>query len=202
MYPTQPRCKIRFSFLLLCGWFAWACGTGMLLSVLLCAAVHELGHLAVLRLCGCRVREFRVGILGAVIEADTSRLSYGRELLAVLAGPFANLFFAVAMIRAGEEVLAGANIVLCGFNLLPLPLLDGGRALGLILAWGLGPDRGEAVLRRIGTVSALVLSVFLLFLMVGTGGSLWLLPTCAASAALVRKDAKIQEKICKKPLQT
>ena len=188
--------------MLLCGWFAWACGTGMLLSVLLCAAVHELGHLAVLRLCGCRVREFRVGILGAVIEADTSRLSYGRELLAVLAGPFANLFFAVAMIRVGEEVLAGANIVLCGFNLLPLPLLDGGRALGLILAWGLGPDRGEAVSQRIGMVSALILSVFLLILMVGTGGSLWLLPTCAASAALVGKDAKIQEKICKKPLQT
>lgn len=174
----------------------------MLLSVLLCAAVHELGHLAVLRLCGCRVREFRVGILGAVIEADTSRLSYGRELLAVLAGPFANLLCAAAMLRTGEVVIAGANIVLCGFNLLPLPLLDGGRALRLILDWGLGPDRGEAISQRIGMVSALILSVFLLILMVGTGGSLWLLPTCAASAALAGKDAKIQEKICKKHLQT
>ena len=204
MYPTRHRCKVRLStgFLLLCGWFAWACGAGALLSVLLCAAVHELGHLAVLRLCRCRVREFRAGILGAVIEADTSQLSYGRELLAVLAGPFANLLCAAVMIWVGEESLAGANIVLCVFNLLPLPLLDGGRALRLALEWGLGPDRGAVLSRRIGRASAWILSVFLLFLMAGTGGSLWLLPTCAASLTMAGRGSKMQEKNCKKHLQT
>lgn len=174
----------------------------MLGAVLLSAAVHELGHLLVLWAAGARVRGVRVGVLGAVMEADTARLSYVWELWAVLAGPLANLLFAAALIPAGAEALIGANIVLCCFNLLPLPPLDGGRALRLGLSWALGPDRGEAISSGVGTLSALALSAFLIYLMAGTGGSLWLLPSCAASAALAVKKEKIRESFCKKCLHS
>ena len=180
--------------MLLCGWFAWACGAGMLVTVLLASAEHELGHLLMLRLCGARVRRFRVSVLGAVMEADTGRLSYLQELLAVLGGPLANLLFAAALVPRGADILVGANIVLCVFNLLPLPPLDGGRALCLGLSWALGPDRGEMIADRVGAVSALVLAAVLLYLMVGTGGSLWLLPPCAAAAAMAGKKKPFSRK--------
>ena len=180
--------------MLLCGWFAWACGAGMLVTVLLASAVHELGHLLMLRLCGARVRRFRVSVLGAVMEADTGRLSYLQELLAVLGGPLANLLFAAALVPRGADILVGVNIVLCVFNLLPLPPLDGGRALCLGLSWALGPDRGEMIADRVGAISALVLAAVLLYLMVGTGGSLWLLPPCAAAAAMAGKKKSFSRK--------
>lgn len=189
MYPTRRRCEKSVSpgFLLLCGWFAWACGGEALFSVLLAAGVHELGHLLVLRLFGAGVYRFHVGVLGAVMEADTAALSYQKELLAVLAGPLANLALASALVWTHAAALVGANLVLCAFNLLPLPPLDGGRALGLLLSWILGPERGEAVTYCIGRAAALTLAAFLLFLMVGTGGSLWLLPACLAALGMVGK---------------
>lgn len=163
------------------------------MAVLLSAAVHEAGHAAVLCLFGGRLLSLRIGLLGAVMKVDTSRLSYGKELLGILAGPGANLLFAVLLSGGRSYVLMGANVVLCLFNLLPLPPLDGGKALELALTWRLGPGRGRQALSGLGTVTALGLAAGLLFLMVHTGGSLWLLPSCLAAARTAVKKSGIFE---------
>ena len=135
-----PECTVSGGFFLLVGWFALCCGWQMALTVLGAAAWHEFGHLLALRLCGGEARRLRVGMLGAVIEVRGA-MGYGQELASALAGPLANLLAAAILGRMGCTTAAGANGVLCAFNLLPVRPLDGGRALYLLLAWLAGPER-------------------------------------------------------------
>lgn len=178
------RLQITPGFWLLLGWFAAVNGWRPLAAVLSAAILHELGHWAALRLLGARLLSLRLGALGAVMETDSGRLSYGGELAAVLAGPGTNLLCALALsaLGPGTEALVGAHLILGAFNLLPVRPLDGGRALCLLLTWLLGP-RGEEVARWISALSALAAAVGLAFVIRLTGGSLWLLPAIAGALA-------------------
>ncbi|MBR4211818.1 MAG: hypothetical protein IKR84_05465, partial [Oscillibacter sp.] len=115
-----------------------------------------------------------------------SRLSYGEELFCVLAGPGCNLFAASLCALAGNPwpAFAGANLILCAFNLLPVRPLDGGRALELLLSWAAGPAAGEYAARWVSAAGALALASGLLYVMRGSGGSLWLLPAMAGLLAV------------------
>ena len=178
---------------LLVGWFTMVNGwrlTGMVLSA---AAIHELGHYVVLRLLGGRVTALRVSVFGAEMETDGAALSYGRELMAVLAGPMANLLAGLVLARAGYPAAAGAHLVLCAFNLLPVRPLDGGRALYLLTGWLLGPAVGEGLCRWLGGCTALSLATVLVWVVVRSGGSLWLLP-----AAVGLSVAAFRELLCEK----
>ena len=181
----SPPCRIHVTggFVLLAAWFALANGWRPLITVLGAAAAHELGHWVVLRGLGAEVTGFRLSALGAVLETDSGRLSYGGELAAVLAGPAANLLAALVLTALGRgrwPAAAGANLVLCAFNLLPIRPLDGGRALYLLASWGRGPVAGELAARWAGTVTAAALAGLTGCVMVLTGGSLWLLPALCA----------------------
>ncbi len=149
-----PECTVSGGFFLLVGWFALCCGWQMALTVLGAAAWHEFGHLLALRLCGGEARRLRVGMLGAVIEVRGA-MGYGQELASALAGPLANLLAAAVLGRMGCTTAAGANGVLCAFNLLPVRPLDGGRALYLLLAWLAGPGTAEWGCRWVGISTAL-----------------------------------------------
>ena len=71
--------------------------------------------------------------------------------------------------------------MLCAFNLLPVRPLDGGRALYLLASWTAGPAAGETAVRWAGGVTAAALAALSAWVMLRTGGSLWLLPTLLAS---------------------
>lgn len=174
--------RVSAGFCLLTAWFGAVNGWRLLVTVLSAAAIHELGHCLVLHWLGVRITGLRIGMLGAVLEADRRRLSYGAELMAVLAGPAANLLCALALAALGggrQAVLIGAHLTLCAFNLLPVLPLDGGRALYLLTAWAAGPEAAEWAVRWIGAAAALALAAGLCCLMWRTGGSLWLLPAAA-----------------------
>ena len=179
-----PPCRIRVSggFVLLAGWFVLANGWEPLVTVLGAAAVHEWGHWVLLRMLGAEVTGFRLSVLGAVLETDSGRLSYGGGP-AVLAGPAANLLSALALTAVAKgrwPAAVGANLILCAFNLLPIRPLDGGRALYLLTAWLAGPAAGETAARWAGTVTAAALAALIGGVIWTTGGSLWLLPALAA----------------------
>lgn len=147
---------------------ALAIGAGMVLPlVALSALCHELGHLSALFLAGARVEEIRLTAFGAEIRADTRYLPYGREILCTLAGPAVNLVLAVVLSRvAGDYLLAGANVLLGVFNLLPLPALDGGRILYLLISWALDPMLADRVCRWVGLACGGVLTALALALVV------------------------------------
>lgn len=162
---------------------ALVAGTGEVLPlVALSALCHELGHLTALKLVGAKVEQIRLTAFGAEIRTDTRYLSYGREIFCTLAGPAVNLFLAVVLARVtGDYLMAGANLFLGVFNLLPLPSLDGGRALYLMVCWASDPLLADSVCRWVGLVcggilTAAALSLVLihrtgLFLLVGGLGA-------------------------------
>lgn len=185
-----PEITASGGFFLLVGWFALSCGCDLAALVLGAAAVHELGHLLALKICGGRVTRLRIGVLGAVMDVQ-GMMGYGGELLTTLAGPLANFLAAAALGLGGCSTAAGANAVLCVFNLLPVPPLDGGRALEWLLIWTAGPQAADGCLKWIARAAALALTGGAVRVVWKTGGSLWLLPPAAGTlwAAVCRNKA-------------
>jgi len=159
-------------------------GAGEALPVAVLSALgHEAGHLLALRLAGAAVERVRLTAFGAEIQADTRYLHYPREILCTLAGPAVNLILAVLLARiAGNYLAAGVNLVLGAFNLLPVPALDGGRVLYLLVSWGWDPMAADRVCRWVGLSCALLLTAAALavtvrfhaglFLLLGAAGTL------------------------------
>ena len=83
---SPGRVEVTGGFLLLAAWLNYLDRQGIVPLALLSCALHELGHLLVLRLLGVRVRRLSITAVGAEMETDRS-LSYGGEILAALAGP-------------------------------------------------------------------------------------------------------------------
>ena len=106
-----PELSVSGGFFLIVGWFAVSCGGEAALLVLSAALLHELGHILALRLSGAGICRLRIGVLGAIMETR-GNLSYGQELLCLLAGPGVNLLAAVLFGALDCDGLAGANVVL------------------------------------------------------------------------------------------
>lgn len=128
------KLEISGGFLLVVALCNYLDHQGMILLALLSCVLHELGHyFAMIRL-GGRLRRIRLSAVGAemIIDGD---LSYGKELVVALAGPFCNLAVALFSCQwVSLECFAGLNLALACFNLLPVARLDGGRILHCILA--------------------------------------------------------------------
>lgn len=140
----RGRVEISPGFLLLWALFFFLDKEAIAPWALAACAIHELAHVAALYAAGGRVGAFRLTAAGAELTGERGKgLSYGGELLSVLAGPGANLFLAVVSARGGEEwyPFAGLNLCLGVFNLLPMPGLDGGRAVRLLLCMLTGEKR-------------------------------------------------------------
>ena len=187
MSRWRDRIRISGGFWLLAAWFTLVNGWQLLAVILSAAALHELGHLLVLRLLGARVRELRVSVFGAELMTSAARLSYPGEIAAVLAGPAVNLLCALVLGGAHAWVAAGAHLSLCLFNLLPVRPLDGGRALYLAAAWLAGPSAAERIACWAGGTTALALGGLVLWLIGRTGGSLWLRPAGGGSSGTARQ---------------
>lgn len=187
----ERRLQVSGGFWLVTAWFCLDNGWLLLGTILGAAVIHELGHCLALRCLRVPLGRLRLGVLGAVLEADRGHLSYGGELFCVLAGPGANLLCALLLAAAGQgrwDVATGANLVLCMFNLLPLRPLDGGRALHLAVSWLAGPAVGEFIARWMGTLTGTALGTAAVWVMGRTGGSLWLLPTAVAAYILAVRE--------------
>ena len=132
----------------------------IVVSVLLAAVLHECGHLLALRAFHVPIEGLRLSALGAVLYARGAwRLSYGRELIVTLAGCGMNLVcgfvtaaFALRISWVEGFVFAGAHILLCAFNLLPIPPLDGSKVAAVLL-----PDRAYSWLMRYERFGMLIL---------------------------------------------
>lgn len=126
------------------------------LRLLGCGAVHELGHWAILRLCGVPVVGFRLRISGAVIQ--TQWMDYTTEIRSAAAGPCAGLLLGAVLLRYAPET-ALLSIGLSAANLLPLYPMDGGRILAAALLKRLPLEKTEKILARVSFWTCGVLMV-------------------------------------------
>lgn len=150
--------RVTPGFLLLLA-AVWLAEPELLPPTLLAAAVHEAGHVAALLAVGGRAEGFTLGVSGAQLRLSAG-LSYARELPVALAGPACSLALAVGGGRTGHFLLAGISLALGLFNLLPIPPLDGGRAvacLGGMLLSPLGAERLERILAAAALLAVLAL---------------------------------------------
>jgi stage IV sporulation protein FB len=158
------RVELGAGFVLFCALVYFFGGAGFLAGLLAAVTMHEAGHILLMLFFGSRPVRINAGATGLSIDYSGS-LTALQETLTALSGPALGLLFAVLCAGLGRRLenetltlCAGLGFVLNAFNLLPAPPLDGGRALGLILAGALGGKAG----RRISAAAGFGVSVLIL----------------------------------------
>lgn len=188
---TEIRIHMTFVLLLVWIWFthyqiggapaAWE-GVAFILSVFVCVVLHEFGHIAAARRFGIKTPDITLLPIGGVARLERNPSEPREELLIAVAGPLVNVVIAALLIAviggvAGLEQLvrpqdpqidffvrlAGVNIFLVLFNMIPAFPMDGGRVLRAILAWRWSLERATRVAATIGQGTAFVMGVAGLF---------------------------------------
>ena len=108
--------------------------------IIISALIHEGSHLFFLKRYGAQIKNIYIFPFGIDISADTSRLSYKKEIAVALSGSLSNLCltlisccFFTLMPSSALLFFALCNLFLGIFNLIPLSFFDGGKALRLFI---------------------------------------------------------------------
>lgn len=150
--------------------------SGSVLPILLAMAVHELAHLAAVRLCGGQVRSLTLCFADLRIRADG--LGYRQELLVALAGPLVNLVCG-ALFGQRFAAFAAYSLLLGLYNLLPIWPLDGGRMVRCALLERLPPPRAERLTQTFSLLCCAVLLLLGVFWSIVRRAGLWPLGSAA-----------------------
>lgn len=182
------RVHVQDGFLILLAVLWAADTTGALPLFLFAAAVHEAGHLLMLRLSGGHLRKLSLTACGAVLHCALPDSPFARTAVCLM-GPAASFALAALAETFGAYRLAGASALLGLFNLLPMPPLDGGMALAHICA-------GRFPLAR-SVISALTGMALLSagFLLARQGGGIWLTAVGTAACARAFLDRREEQRL-------
>jgi Zn-dependent protease len=179
-YPDQP------------GWAYLLAGAVSALLLVGSILVHELSHAVVARANGVTVERIVLWLFGGVAQLRGEPRTPGADLAVAAVGPATSLVlgggFGVAaagwLALVGEGLtaatlgyLAGINVLLAVFNLVPAAPLDGGRVLRAALWWRSGDRvRAAVVAARAGRLFGVALIVLGLagVLFAAWFGGLWL----------------------------
>lgn len=168
------------------------------------AGLHELGHLLASIRAGGGFRGIRLGFFGWEMALDRERLSYRRQILVDLAGPLMNalvcgasLLFIRARPTPSRLFFFFCNALYGAAQLLPIPQLDGGRALTAALSLFLPRETAERIAGAVGwTVGAAALAAgILLFRRTGNPSPALFLP----GAALTGQQKKLRRHMPSQP---
>ncbi len=152
------------------------------LVFLISAVIHEAGHIFFLKIFGVKKAELSLGLIGAEIKADMSRLSYAKETAVYLGGAVFNILSALAcpfILKCFFDVriifFCLSNLAFALVNLLPSDSLDGGRALRsfLLIFFDLAPV--ERVLTVLSLITDLAVGFLAVYFTLSQGANLTLL---------------------------
>ncbi len=180
---------IHVTFLLFLAWLgavyysrggieaAWQ-GTIFIVIIFLCVLLHELGHVFAARRYGIQTSDVTLWPFGGIASMERMPDKPSEELIVALAGPAVNVVIAaVLLLWLGPQLdaeslasiedpavslaakVAGANIILVIFNMIPAFPMDGGRVLRALLSMRMGNARATELAATIGQGFAVVFGV-------------------------------------------
>lgn len=182
----MKRFKLSPLFIIIIVSFILIDGTFYALYAVLCAFLHELGHIIAIKIMGGKVGALKVHGFGIQISGNLE-LDYKREAISALMGPIASLLAGLVFIllsRLGMYTqlvvfLAMSNLCLFAVNILPIYPLDGGRCLYCILAGRLEQSRASLITKIVSVVFIIPLLIAAVYLVVQTGYNFSLAILCA-----------------------
>ncbi|OAP39941.1 protease [Sinorhizobium glycinis] len=188
---TALRVHVTFALLLVWIWLmhyriggtpAALEGIAFVLAVFACVVLHEFGHIAAARHFGIKTPDITLLPIGGVARLERMPEEPGAEFVIAIAGPLVNVAIAGVIILvlrtsigmeqiAGIEDprmsflarLAGVNVFLVLFNMIPAFPMDGGRVLRAALASRLSWSRATQISAFIGQGLAFVFGFVGLF---------------------------------------
>lgn len=148
----------------------WSMGITGAVLLFLSVMLHELGHALAARHFRIATRSITLFLFGGVAQITSEPEDPRQEFWIAIAGPITSFFLAGffwLITPHGQRVPAAilmeylslANLILCGFNLLPALPLDGGRILRAVLWRFLGLEQATRIASGLGRIAANLLIV-------------------------------------------
>ena len=164
---------------------------------LLCAALHEAGHVLCLRALGEKPQSLTLSYYGVRLErSPCAALRGGRELAVYASGPAVNLLMALmfrllSLRLPGARLAADVSLLLGLFNLLPCRPMDGGNLLHCLASQRLPPPACDRLSRWVAVLTLLPMAACSVWLLLHGGSPMLALVTgYLAAGALFRKSAQ------------
>lgn len=171
------------------------------LALLSALIPHELAHLAAARAMGVNVAEMELTPFGAAARlTQTGRVSEARIAICSMAGPCANLLFALiwaSLAYAGWLPVGAAknllrpNILLMAINLLPALPLDGGRALCALIGARIGRQKAVRAFTRLGCALSVLVAAWTIY--IGATKGVWNIALLGCAVYLAACAAREEE---------
>lgn len=150
---------------------------------LISSTLHEIGHLVVMLYFKQNPQSICFSFFGMRItkQSDLS-LSFKKEIIVSIAGITVNFIifvvFAICYAIFKTEIflkISSVNLLLGGFNLLPIYVLDGGRVLEYALKLHFDQQKSEKLLNIVSVIFLLPLYFFGFYTLISTGYNFTLL---------------------------
>ena len=146
------------------------------------AFLHELGHIAVMSLCGQKIKKITVLPFGVDIKKSHSVTSYKADIAVSSAGLAVNLAVFILCFflpkSAWAEQLRSANLFLMAVNILPIKNLDGGQVIEKLLCLRLDPDTADRIINICSFFCLVVVGSVAVWLLMSSGYNFTLLFMC------------------------
>ena len=148
-------------------------------TALTAAIFHELGHVAVIKLCGMHLTSLTVLPYGIEMTTDRLPCSFYEDIAVNAAGCAVNLtsaplFHAFGSVIHGELgefllLLSTSSVALGILNAVPIISLDGGCVLESVLALLLPPQKVYGIVRAISFIFLILLWIFATYIFMFSG---------------------------------
>ena len=177
--PTLPRFIISLPSVLFWISVAMFDRSMQTAAALTAALLHELGHIAVIKLCGMRLTSLTVLPYGIEMTTDRRPCSFYEDLAVNAAGCAVNLisaplFQALGSVIHGELgefflLLSASSVALGILNAFPIISLDGGCVLESVLALLIPPQKVYGIVRAISFIFLILLWIFATYVFMFSG---------------------------------
>ncbi len=134
--------RINDSFLLVLAFMIFVNGTKLLVFLLICSLIHEIGHIIFMIAFRVKIRKVELCQAGFRIHTtNITNLSNFKQIIIYSGGIFFGIVFSILCYNIANSgfysynffLLCGISIYLSVFNILPIRILDGGQILFAVL---------------------------------------------------------------------